>query len=101
VSSHCLCQSKQCSQLSVSLQNAFKTGAPFAPSPTETLMQIELSHDDAELLRDVLSQRVVELEKEISRTDRLAFRAELRKLERSTGRVLDEISSALGAKTLA
>ena len=64
-------------------------------------MQIELSHDDAELLRDVLSQRIVELEKEISRTDRLAFRAELRKLERSTGRVLDEISSALGTETLA
>jgi uncharacterized membrane protein YgcG len=48
-----------------------------------------------------LSQRVLDLEKEISRTDRQAFRAELRKLERSTGRVLDEISSALGAKTLA
>jgi hypothetical protein len=87
--------------LSVSLQNAFKGGAPFALSSTETFMQIELSHDDAELLRDVLSQRIVELEKEISRTDRLAFRAELRKLERSTGRVLDEISSALGTETLA
>jgi hypothetical protein len=64
-------------------------------------MQIELSHDDAELLRDVLSQRIVELEKEISRTDRLAFRAELRKLERSIEHVRDEISSALASKILA
>jgi hypothetical protein len=64
-------------------------------------MQIELSYDDVELLRDVLSQRIVELEKEISRTDRLAFRAELWKLERSIERVYDKVSSALAPKTLA
>jgi len=58
-------------------------------------MQIELSYDDAQLLRDLLRQRVVDLDKEINRTDSLAFKDELRKLERATERVLGDISNAL------
>jgi len=58
-------------------------------------MRIELSHDDAELLRDLLRQRVLELDKEINRTDSLAFKDELRKLERATERVLGQIAGAL------
>ena len=58
-------------------------------------MRIELSHDDAELLRDLLRQRVLELDKEINRTDSLAFKDELRKLGRATERVLGQIAGAL------
>ena len=58
-------------------------------------MHIELSRDDAEVLRDLLRQRVVELDKEISRTDSLAFKKELQQLDRTIERLLGEISVAL------
>jgi hypothetical protein len=60
-------------------------------------MQIELSRSDAELVRDILRQRVKDLDQEIVRTDRSAFKHELRELERSVERVLGEFSSALEA----
>jgi len=58
-------------------------------------MRIELSYDDAELVRELLRQRVLDLDKEINRTDSLAFKEELRKLERATERVLGDISRTL------
>ena len=58
-------------------------------------MHIELSRDDAEALRDLLRQRVVELDKEINRTDSLSFKEELRQLDRTIERVLGEVSVAL------
>ena len=58
-------------------------------------MNIELSRDDAELVRDVLRQRVVELDREINRTDRFAFKRELQEFERSLERVLGHVSSKL------
>jgi len=58
-------------------------------------VHIELSRDDAEVLRDLLRQRVVELDKEISRTDSLAFKKELQQLDRTIERLLGEISVAL------
>jgi len=60
-------------------------------------MHIELSQDEAEILRDLLQQKVVELDKEINRTDSLAFKDELRKLERTIERVLGALSTALAA----
>jgi hypothetical protein len=60
-------------------------------------MHIELSEEDAELLRDLLRQRVVELDREINRTDSWAFKERLRHLERSTERLLGELSAALEA----
>ena len=50
-------------------------------------MQIELSHDDAEALRDLLRQRVVELDKEINRTDSLLLKHELQQLDRKLERI--------------
>jgi hypothetical protein len=58
-------------------------------------MNIELSRDDAEALRDLLRQRIVELDKEINRTDSISFKEGLRQLDRRMERVLGELSAAL------
>jgi hypothetical protein len=58
-------------------------------------MQITLSQDDGEVLRDLLRQRVAELDNEINRTDSLAFKSELRQLDRTVVRILGEVSAAL------
>jgi len=58
-------------------------------------MHIELSRDDAETPRDLLRHQIVELDKEINRTDSIAFKEELRQLDRRIERVLGEISAAL------
>jgi hypothetical protein len=58
-------------------------------------MQIELSRDDAVTLRELLRDRVVELDKEINRTDSIAFKQELQQLDRMIERVLGEVSTAL------
>jgi len=61
-------------------------------------MQIQLSRDEAEALRDLLRQRVVELDTEINRTDSLTFKHELQQLDRSIERVLGEVSAALATE---
>jgi hypothetical protein len=58
-------------------------------------MQIELSRDEVETIRDVLRQRVVELDKEINRTDSLDFKRELQALNRTIERALGSVSSVL------
>jgi len=58
-------------------------------------MNIELNRDDAEALRDLLRQRVLELDTEINRTDSIAFKEQLRQLDRQIERVLGEVSAAL------
>lgn len=58
-------------------------------------MRIDLEENEAELLRDVLQQRVSDLDREISRTDSLAFKRSLQDLERLTERVLGRISESL------
>ena len=58
-------------------------------------MQIELSRDDAVTLRDLLRDKVVELDKEINRTDSIVFKQELQQLDRTIERVLGEVSTAL------
>jgi hypothetical protein len=64
-------------------------------------MHIELSYSEAQTLRDLLEQKIVELDKEINRTDSLAFKKELRQLDRTIERVLREVSSALERSTVA
>lgn len=59
-------------------------------------MHIELTPDEAETLRDLLQQKVVELDKEINRTDSLTFKKDLQQLDRTLERMLGEVSSALG-----
>lgn len=58
-------------------------------------MHIELSPNEAEVLRDFLQQKILELDKEINRTDSLRFKEELRKVDRTIGRVLAQLTTAL------
>ena len=58
-------------------------------------MTIELRREDAESVRDLLKQRIVELDKEINRTDSLRFKHELQQLDRGLERALVEFSTAL------
>jgi hypothetical protein len=62
-------------------------------------MEITLSPDEAQLVVDVLRQRLADLDKEVSRTDSRAFKKELQKLERATERVLGEIAMAVDQAT--
>jgi hypothetical protein len=58
-------------------------------------MQIELSRDDVELLRDTLQREVRELDKEINRTDSLGFKRKLQETDRRIERILGRITAAL------
>jgi hypothetical protein len=58
-------------------------------------MRIDLNADDAEALRDFLQQRVIELDKEINRTDSLAYKHKLQRLDRTIEHILGELSSEL------
>ncbi len=57
-------------------------------------MQIELQRDQVETLRELLRQRIVELDKEINRTDHFEFKRELQRLDRTFERILGELSTA-------
>ena len=46
-------------------------------------MTFELSAEDAPLVREFIEGRLVELKKEINRTENIAFREELRKIQRA------------------
>jgi glycine cleavage system regulatory protein len=59
------------------------------------IMQIELSRDDVELLRDTLQREVRELDKEINRTDSLGFKRKLQETDRRIERILGRITAAL------
>jgi hypothetical protein len=58
-------------------------------------MQIELSREEAELLRDTLQQHVKELDKEINRTDRREFKRALQADDRTMERILGRLAVAL------
>jgi hypothetical protein len=58
-------------------------------------MQIEFSRDEAELLRNTLQRQVQELDKEINRTDSLAFKRELQKTDRAVEQILGRVVAAL------
>jgi hypothetical protein len=60
-------------------------------------MQITLTQEDVEMLRELLRQKILETDKEINRTDSLAFKSGLRQIDRSMERVLGELSAALEA----
>ena len=62
-------------------------------------MQIELTHDEAELLRGMLQHRIEEMDKEINRTDSLEFKRELQRTDRTIERILGRITEALEART--
>ena len=58
-------------------------------------MEIEFSRDEAELLRTALQRHVVELDREINRTDSLEYKRELQQTDRTIERILGRISAAL------
>ena len=58
-------------------------------------MQIELSRDEGEMLRDLLKQHVLDLDKEISRTESLDFKRDLQQTDRALERILGRIVAAL------
>jgi hypothetical protein len=58
-------------------------------------IRVEVSREEAEALRDLLRARILELDKEISRTDNLDFKASLRQLDRTMERLLENVSGAL------
>jgi len=58
-------------------------------------MQIELSREEAELLRDRLQQQVKELDKEINRTESREFKRALQADDRAMERILGRLAVAL------
>jgi len=58
-------------------------------------MQIELNREEAELLRDTLQQQILELDKEINRTESLNFKRGLQANDRAMERILGRLQVAL------
>jgi hypothetical protein len=58
-------------------------------------MNIELTDQDAGILRDLLQQKITELDKEINRTDSLRFKQELHELDRTIERIVGALSVGL------
>ena len=58
-------------------------------------MQIELSRDEAELLRNRLQQQVRDLDKEINRTENREFKRALQADDRAMERILGRLAVAL------
>jgi hypothetical protein len=58
-------------------------------------MIIAIRREDAELVRDLLRQKIVDLDKEINRTDSREFKHTLQELDRDYERVLGEFATAL------
>lgn len=57
-------------------------------------MTLELPGEDATLILEFVEGRLIELKKEINRTDNMAFREELRKTERALERLTAQLSKA-------
>jgi hypothetical protein len=60
-------------------------------------MHLELDDDEAMTLRDLLQERVTQLDRQINAADSLRFKDELRKEERCVERILGALSSAESA----
>ena len=55
-------------------------------------MTFELSAADAALVHEFVEGRLVDLKKEINRTENIAFREELRKIQRALEHLLDQLT---------
>jgi hypothetical protein len=60
-------------------------------------MHIELSDDEALALREMLQEKVREMDTEINRADSLRFKTELRAIERKLVHVLSSVTAAMDA----
>jgi hypothetical protein len=58
-------------------------------------MHIDLTRDEAELLRDLLKQKILDMDREINRTDSFDFKKGLQQMDRTFERVLGQVSAAL------
>jgi hypothetical protein len=59
-------------------------------------MHLDLDADEVDALRDVLQQKVTELDREINRADSLRFKQELRQTERTLERILGRVAPQKG-----
>jgi hypothetical protein len=57
-------------------------------------MIVDLSAEEATLIREFVEGRLVELKKEINRTEGMAFREELRKTQRALERLATQLMNA-------
>jgi hypothetical protein len=57
-------------------------------------MTVDLSAEEATLIREFVEGRLVELKKEINRTEGMAFREELRKTQRALERLATQLMNA-------
>lgn len=55
-------------------------------------MTFELSTEDAALVHEFLHGRLIELRKEINRTENIAFRERLRKTQRALERLVEQLT---------
>jgi hypothetical protein len=60
-------------------------------------MRIDLNHDEAVALKEVLQEKVRELDTEINRADSLRYKGELREIERKLEHILGSVGTAIGA----
>jgi hypothetical protein len=60
-------------------------------------MQIDLSKEEATTLREILQERVTELDREISNTDNRKYKGALRETERQVERILGAVTVAIDA----
>jgi hypothetical protein len=60
-------------------------------------MTFDLSADDAALVREFVQGRLVELKKEINRTENIAFREDLRRIQRALERLVDQLPQRVPA----
>jgi hypothetical protein len=58
-------------------------------------MTFELSAEEAVLVREFVEGRLIELRKEINRTENFAFREEVRKVERALERLVGQLTDPI------
>ena len=61
-------------------------------------MQIDLSNEEATTLREILQERVTELDREINNTDSRRYKGALRETERQVERILGAVSVAIAQR---
>ena len=59
-------------------------------------MHIDLNADEVDALREVLQEKVIELDREINRADSIRYKEELRRTERTLERILGRCTQPAG-----
>jgi hypothetical protein len=61
----------------------------------EAVMHIELNQDEALALRELLQEKVRQMDMEINRADSLRYKGELRQIEHKLEHILGSVSTAI------